>query len=554
MSEAAPAHARARPTLKPAAAARSMAAVKKIVPTLLAFFLWLPVPAPALADATIHVVHWNVFYNGKGTDGTRDPGRQVSVLAELDPDVITLNEVTAGATVEYAERLHRATGVRWRHHHSAGRDGGWGNAILTRHPIVSTSVRRLAVGADRSVAQATVAVNGSRVNVFATHLDSGDNARNRASQAKELLAFVAGFPAPRIVTGDMNAGPDAGEIQPLFSSLEDAWLAAVYRGTARAYPANPPHRYTRTRRSRLDYIFTSRDVTTRECAIPDLRDPSKTDVETKLRTQDDAGVRPSDHNLVSCVLAFEGEPHGGTGPPVLSEEDADDPPGGAAEAPEPERPFPDAAPCAALAASADAAVVDPPAPVAPPSNDEIVLRPAAAAAALAGNWIVEADCTAAGGAAVVNSNLEMPRVRAVAEPADYFDLTFTADAGKPYRLWVRAKAARDNWRNDSVSVQFSGAVDALGQPVYRIGTADRTLVRLEDCIGCGLSGWGWQDNGFGSGVLGPEIYFEATGPQTIRVQRREDGIRIDQIVLSAGRWLTVAPGPVANDATILPVR
>ena len=100
-------------------------------------------------------------------------------------------------------------------------------------------------------------------------------------------------------------------------------------------------------------------------------------------------------------------------------------------------------------------------------------------------------------------------------------------------------------------MQFSGAVDAREAPVFRIGTLDRSVVRLEDCIGCGLSGWGWQDNGFGAGVLGPEIYFAATGLQTIRVQRREDGIRIDQVLLSPARWLTEPPGPLKDDATIL---
>jgi hypothetical protein len=35
------------------------------------------------------------------------------------------------------------------------------------------------------------------------------------------------------------------------------------------------------------------------------------------------------------------------------------------------------------------------------------------------------------------------------------------------------------------------------------------------------------------------------------VQTREDGRAIDQIVLSAGRYRTVAPGGLTDDATIL---
>jgi hypothetical protein len=55
-------------------------------------------------------------------------------------------------------------------------------------------------------------------------------------------------------------------------------------------------------------------------------------------------------------------------------------------------------------------------------------------------------------------------------------------------------------------------------------------------------------------VLGRQIYFETTGPQTIRIQRREDGISIDQIVLSARTWLSTPPGPTKHDATILSVK
>ncbi len=53
---------------------------------------------------------------------------------------------------------------------------------------------------------------------------------------------------------------------------------------------------------------------------------------------------------------------------------------------------------------------------------------------------------------------------------------------------------------------------------------------------------------------GPLVYFAVTGPQTVRVQQREDGVSIDQIVVSASAYLAVAPGAPKNDATILPVR
>ena len=46
------------------------------------------------------------------------------------------------------------------------------------------------------------------------------------------------------------------------------------------------------------------------------------------------------------------------------------------------------------------------------------------------------------------------------------------------------------------------------------------------------------------------MYFTA-GTQTIRIQQREDGLAIDQIVLSPDTYLTSPPGPTKNDTTIL---
>ena len=42
------------------------------------------------------------------------------------------------------------------------------------------------------------------------------------------------------------------------------------------------------------------------------------------------------------------------------------------------------------------------------------------------------------------------------------------------------------------------------------------------------------------------------GPQTIDIQTREDGVSIDQVVLSAEKYLTTRPGTAKNDRMILP--
>jgi hypothetical protein len=67
----------------------------------------------------------------------------------------------------------------------------------------------------------------------------------------------------------------------------------------------------------------------------------------------------------------------------------------------------------------------------------------------------------------------------------------------------------------------------------------RFLVCSAQAFGCG-------------GVKGPTIVFATSGPQTLRIQPREDGLGIDQVVLSAVKYLSSPPGALKNDNTVLP--
>jgi hypothetical protein len=170
---------------------------------------------------------------------------------------------------------------------------------------------------------------------------------------------------------------------------------------------------------------------------------------------------------------------------------------------------------------------------------------------IVGNWTPTADVTAAAGVRLQNADLVAPKITVpAATPADSFELTFQADAGRAYRLWIRGRATADSYSNDSLYVQFDGSVDAGGRAINRIGTTAAVPVVIEDCSGCGLRGWGWADNGYGTD--GAPMYFARSGLQRLRVQIREDGVGIDQIVLSAVRYRTLRPGLAQNDATIVP--
>ena len=187
-----------------------------------------------------------------------------------------------------------------------------------------------------------------------------------------------------------------------------------------------------------------------------------------------------------------------------------------------------------------------------PTPQDVVLY-AADATLVGSKWGVVADATAAGGARLHNPNAGVAKItQPLAAPASYAELTFTAVAGQPYHLWIRARADNDSYTNDSAYVQFSDSIDGAGASLYRIGSAAAVDYVLEDCDGCGEQGWGWQDNAYGAGALGPDIVFATTGVHTLRVQQREDGLSIDQIVLSPITFSRKSPGSTKNDTTILP--
>jgi hypothetical protein len=190
--------------------------------------------------------------------------------------------------------------------------------------------------------------------------------------------------------------------------------------------------------------------------------------------------------------------------------------------------------------------------VAPPSGTpsaEIVLH--AATASIAGRWQIVADASAASGRRLHNVDRGVAKATvAAAAPATFADIKFYATKGTPYRLWLRGRGEGDSWANDSAFVQFSDAMDATGAPVWRIGSTSSTTVSIEHGTSAGLSGWGWASNAWGG--LGPVVSFATTGEHTIRFQIRQDGMSIDQVVLSAAAYILRSPGTTKNDVTILP--
>jgi hypothetical protein len=200
-----------------------------------------------------------------------------------------------------------------------------------------------------------------------------------------------------------------------------------------------------------------------------------------------------------------------------------------------------------------------PAPL--PPGDIVLYASDVGSSGLHGTWRAIADGSSPNGIKLGSADNGAPSSDPLGTPANYVDVAFDAVAATPYTLWMRVQAAGDSKYNDSLWVQFSGAL-VDGAPAYGIGSASALLVNLaSDATGAGLAGWGWVNSGYWLDQRAT-VTFATSGPHTMRVQTREDGVAFDQIVLSRGPYASPsascppacagAPGPLANDRTIVP--
>jgi endonuclease/exonuclease/phosphatase family metal-dependent hydrolase len=239
---------------------------------------------PASADAAsagaaggsvrpLRAASFNI-HHGVGLDGLLNLERIATVIRDTRPDVIGLQEVDRhfGERSDFVDQaLWLADRLDLHVVFGANLDlepltpgaprRQYGTAILSRYRIRewrNTLLPRPAGGEQRGLLEAVIAVRGTRVRAFNTHLQHNSQAE-RLAQVAAIRSIVAEARESVVLVGDLNATPDSPEIAAITEDLADAWAAAGV-GDGFTYDAETPH-------ARIDYVLTSSDVIARTAAV-----------------------------------------------------------------------------------------------------------------------------------------------------------------------------------------------------------------------------------------------------------------------------------------------
>lgn len=205
----------------------------------------------------LRVMTWNI--NGAlGRNPRFDLARVVDYVQRQAPDIVALQEVDsrrarAAGMANPFDVLRDALGMHGAHAHAISTvDGDYGQALISRWPLVSSSVHDLSSPErePRRAISADIDTMAGRLHVIATHL--GLSLHERSRQAQILLGLVGTAERPTVVMGDFN---------------DWLWRGSVRRALRCGLPSCTAHRTFPAVLPlfRLDCIYVSRAIRVVRC-------------------------------------------------------------------------------------------------------------------------------------------------------------------------------------------------------------------------------------------------------------------------------------------------
>jgi endonuclease/exonuclease/phosphatase family metal-dependent hydrolase len=204
------------------------------------------------------VMSYNI-HSGFNSAGLQDLEAIARVIEDSDADIVALQEVSRvrfmDGSADIPAWLSRRLDMPYLFRGTE--EPIWGNAILSRYPVVETGsglLPRAGTLIERGYLWARIDAGGPEpLLVIATHLHHlGPDSRERQAQVPVLIRFWDGQ-RYSIVLGDMNAEPGSPEMEILGGAgLLDVWAGAGV-GPGHTFSATDPVR-------RIDWIWHTADL------------------------------------------------------------------------------------------------------------------------------------------------------------------------------------------------------------------------------------------------------------------------------------------------------
>ena len=225
-----------------------------------------PPPPPSGGGTVLPVAEWNIQIN----DGSEAHARQAMdmlMASGPQPQVVVIVEAWQTLFNVYIDELQRQTGRTWYGafgtHCAAGTWNGSGCAswyqgvgIFSIYPITSSSSTLFPYAdcwtAARVGLRAAINLNGTTVQVFGMHLQTGgcaNDAQSRYNSMRDFKGWASNFSQPQLVAGDFNADPDQIDTSSgMTPNFVDSWSSV---GTGTRFTAFLP-----SPSMKIDYWFS----------------------------------------------------------------------------------------------------------------------------------------------------------------------------------------------------------------------------------------------------------------------------------------------------------
>lgn len=239
-----------------------LAALMMLAPVALTISWTEPAPEPG-DGFPVRVMAYNI-HQGFGTAGDFTLEEIAQVIQSESPDVVALQEVSRAWLVDGAVDILTWLSQRLDMDYAWGpaADSTWGNAVLSRNPIVHVENHAMPNNHEFPLDRAFLWVeidfgDEAPLRVIATHFHHvREESERRVPQTKAALERWRGM-SQTVLMGDLNGRPGDREIKMLGKAgFIDSFVDSGETGHGFTSPSDAPS-------NRIDYVWTSPDLKSR---------------------------------------------------------------------------------------------------------------------------------------------------------------------------------------------------------------------------------------------------------------------------------------------------